>query len=160
MGECELCGAVKVGVRQVPTGKTTVTACARCVEKMNLGPKKEAPGLARARTMRAPPRRSSSSSSFMASGSKELADDFHKRIISARSAQNMSQQQLAKKMAETVNVIKSAESGKRPTDAVVRKFERILSIELMVARSAEETRHVSAGSQRGMTFGDYLNNVE
>ena len=72
----------------------------------------------------------------------------------------MSQQQLAKKMAETVNVIKSAESGKRPTDAVVRKFERILSIELMVARSAEETRHVSAGPQRGMTFGDYFNKLE
>ncbi len=159
MGECELCGAVKVGVRQVPMGKTTVSACSRCVEKMNLGPKKEAPGLARARNMRAAPRRTSSTA-FMASGPKELAEDFHKRIASARTAQNLSQQQLAKKMAETVNVVKSAESGKRPTDAVVRKFERILSIELMVARSAEETRHVSSGPQRGMTFGDYLNKLE
>jgi uncharacterized protein (TIGR00270 family) len=159
MGECELCGAVKVGVRQVPMGKTTVSACSRCVEKMNLGPKKEAPGLARARNMRAAPRRASSTA-LMASGPKELAEDFHKRIASARTAQNLSQQQLAKKMAETVNVVKSAEAGKRPTDAVVRKFERILSIELMVARSAEETRHVTSGPQRGMTFGDYLNNLE
>ena len=48
MGECELCGAVKVSVRRVQTGKTEVTACSRCVEKLNLGPKGEAPGLARA----------------------------------------------------------------------------------------------------------------
>ena len=158
MGECELCGAVKVAVRQLPMGKTTVTACARCSDKMNLVPKQEAPGLARARNIRATPQRSSKPT-LMTSGPKELADDFHKRISSARKAQHLSQQQLAKKMAETVNVIKSAESGKRPTDPVVRKFERILSVELMVARSAEETRHVTPGSGRGMTFGDYFNNM-
>ena len=30
MGECELCGAVKVSVRRVQTGKTEVAACALC----------------------------------------------------------------------------------------------------------------------------------
>ena len=33
-------------------------------------------------------------------------------------------------MAETVNVIKSAESGKPPTDSVTKKFERVLGINL------------------------------
>ena len=58
-----------------------------------------------------------------------------------------------------VNVIKGAESGKRPTDAVIKKFESALSIELMVEREAEETRFVNSGNSRGMTFGDYFNNM-
>ena len=33
MGECELCGAVKVGVKRVPTGKTEVAACAAVLKK-------------------------------------------------------------------------------------------------------------------------------
>lgn len=158
MGECELCGAVKVAVRQLPMGKTTVTACSRCSDKLNLVPKQEAPGLTRARNMRQAPQKNTKPA-LMTTGPKELAHDFSKRISIARKSLNLSQQQLAKKMAETVNVIKSAESGKHPTDPVVRKFERILSIELMVARTAEETRHVTPGSGRGMTFGDYFNNM-
>ena len=62
-------------------------------------------------------------------------------------------------MAETVNIVKSAESGKRPTDSVIRKFERVLEIELMVERAATESRHINAGPSRGMTFGDYLNDL-
>jgi uncharacterized protein (TIGR00270 family) len=155
MGECELCGAVKVSVRQVRTGKTEVLACSRCTEKMNLGPKPVAPGLQRAqRSSSAPaPRRND----LMSRGAKELAHDFNKRIARARGSKKWTQVQLAKEMAETVNVVKAAESGKRPTDAVIRKFESTLDIELMVERELEETRFVNAGTSRGMTFGDYFN---
>ncbi|MDE0870040.1 MAG: hypothetical protein OSA21_06985, partial [Candidatus Poseidoniaceae archaeon] len=55
MADCELCGAMKVSVRHVQMGKAEVTACARCYEKMNLGPKETAPGLARAQSMNARP---------------------------------------------------------------------------------------------------------
>ena len=89
----------------------------------------------------------------------ELADDFAKRIQHARATRQWSQQQLAKKMAETVNIITSAESGKRPTDSVVRKFERVLGIKLMVERTASASRFIDAGPSRGMTFGDYLNDL-
>ena len=78
----------------------------------------------------------------------ELADDFAKRIQQARTTRQWNQQQLAKKMAETVNIIKSAESGKRPTDSVVRKFERVLGIKLMVERTASESRFIDAGPSR------------
>ena len=64
----------------------------------------------------------------MTRSSKELADDFHKRISQARGSRNWSQQDLAKRMAETVNIVKAAESGKRPTDAVITKSERALGI--------------------------------
>ena len=45
MADCELCGAMKVGVKQIPMGKTVVSACSRCVDKMGLAPKEVAPGL-------------------------------------------------------------------------------------------------------------------
>lgn len=95
----------------------------------------------------------------MTRSSKELADDFHRRISQARGARQWSQQELAKRIAETVNIVKAAESGKRPTDAVITKFERTLNITLMVERSANETRQMNSGPARGMTFGDYLNDL-
>ncbi len=159
MGECELCGAVKVTVKRVRTGKTEVTACERCIDKMNLAPKSEAPGLQRARSIARPPSPRRKKNNIMTRSSKELADDFHKRISQARGSRNWSQQDLAKRMAETVNIVKAAESGKRPTDAVITKFERALGISLMIERSANETRQVNAGPSRGMTFGDYLNDL-
>ena len=159
MGECELCGAVKVGVKRVPTGKTEVAACSRCIEKMNLAPKSEAPGLKRSRSFASAPSPRKKKNDIMARSATELAPDFHKRIAKARSDRQWSQQQLAKKMSETVNIIKASESGKHPTDAVVRKFERVLNIKLMVERTAEESRHVNAGPSRGMTFGDYLDDL-
>jgi uncharacterized protein (TIGR00270 family) len=159
MGECELCGAVKVGVQRVQTGKTEVAACTRCIEKLNLGPKSEAPGLQRSRAFASAPAPRKKKNDIMSRSSKELAPDFHKRIAKARSERQWSQQQLAKRMAETVNIIKAAESGKQPTDSVVKKFERVLNIQLMVERTSEESRHINAGPSRGMTFGDYLNDL-
>ena len=159
MGECELCGAVKVTVKRVRTGKTEVAACDRCIAKMNLAPKSEAPGLQRARSMPRKPAPRNRNSNIMARSTKELADDFARRISQARESRQWNQHQLAQRMAETVNIVKAAESGKRPTDAVITKLERTLGISLMVERSANETRHVNAGPSRGMTFGDYLNDL-
>ena len=159
MGECELCGAVKVGVKRVRTGKTEVAACTRCIDKMNLAPKTGGS------------RDSTSPVVRICCVSQEKKERHHgegppknwRTTFQANSpspsGSKLSQQQLAKKMAETVNIIKSAESGKRPTDNVIRKFERVLSIDLMVERSANENRHINAGPSRGMTFGDYLNDL-
>ena len=43
MGECEVCGAMKVGTRSVLMGRANVHACLRCVEKLGLTPKQVAP---------------------------------------------------------------------------------------------------------------------
>ena len=59
-------------------------------------------------------------------------------------------------MAEKINVINNVESGKRPTDAVIRKLERALDITLMVESSPDENRHVNSGNPRGLTLGDFL----
>ena len=52
--------------------------------------------------------------------------------------------------------INNAESGKRPTDAVIRKLETTLDIILMVESSPDENRHVNTGQARGLTLGDFL----
>jgi uncharacterized protein (TIGR00270 family) len=165
MADCELCGAMKVGVKLVKTGRTEVTACSRCIEKLNLGPKPVAPGLARAFAS-APSTGAAKSSKrsnlrkgndIMVRSEKDLADDFSLRISSARKQKNWNQSQLGKRMAETVNVIKSAEAGKRPTDSVIRKFERILGITLMVEHKSIDTRVLDdSPSRRGRTLGDYF----
>jgi ribosome-binding protein aMBF1 (putative translation factor) len=164
MGDCELCGAMKVGVKHVKTGKTEVSACSRCVEKLNLGPKTLAPGLTRA--FSSAPRTGIASTgagithprgkNIMTRSEKDLADNFSLRISTARKQKNWNQAQLGKRMAETVNIVKSAESGKRPTDSVIRKFERILGISLMVEHKSIDTRALDNGPSRGITLGDYF----
>ena len=49
MGDCELCGAMKVATRNVTMGRAQVQACNRCTEKMGLN-EKIAPGLKQARS--------------------------------------------------------------------------------------------------------------
>lgn len=166
MADCELCGAMKVGVRHVKMGKAEVAACARCTEKMNLGPKETAPGLARAQRMHARPAhqtgyaaRGKKGKDIMLKSEKELVEDFAQRIVAARKAKGWNQPTLGKRMAETVNIVKSTENGKRPTDSVLKKFERVLSITLFDTPSTNTTQRVDRSSSRGMTLGDYLEDI-
>ena len=158
MADCELCGAMKVGVKQVPMGKTVVSACSRCVEKMGLAPKEVAPGLKIANNR---PTTTYSSrtkgKNIMTKSSKELSENFSSIISDARKKRGWNQATLGKRMAETVNVIKSAENGKHPTDSVIKKFERVLGITLMVDSTPEETSRLYKDNSRGLTLGDYFN---
>jgi len=157
VSECEVCGAMKVGTRSVLMGKAQVNACLRCVEKLGLGPKEVAPGIkmsnSRANSSFKPKRRNN----IMSKSEKELVDDFASRISNARSSKGWNHAELGKRMAETVNVIKSAESGKPPTDSVVKKFERVLGITLMEISTPSETSRVIKNNNRGMTLGDFFN---
>ncbi len=159
MADCELCGAMKVGVKQIPLGKAIVSACSKCVEKMGLAPKETAPGLkiAQSRPMNTSYVSKRKSKDIMLKSSKELHEDFATIISDARKKKGWNQAALGKRMAETVNVIKAAENGKTPTDSVVKKFERILGIDLMVDSKPEETSRIYTANSRGMTLGDYFN---
>ena len=161
MADCELCGAMKVGTRTVIMGKAEVQACKRCSDKMGLAEKKIAPGLAK---MQSNSKATSGGyggigrkgKDIMLRGEKELASDFSKRVIQARSSRGWDKRELARRMAEKINIINNVESGKRPTDAVIRKLERTLDIVLMVEASPDENRHVNTGQARGLTLGDFL----
>lgn len=158
MSSCELCGAEKVTVRSVRMGRAEVSACNRCRDSMGLTEKEVAPGLQRARNMRSnsAPQKSSRKKNIMSRGKKELADDWTSRVITARESKGWSKKELASKLAETINVISSLENGKPPTDAVIRKLERMLDIELMVDATPREEQRLGGGPGRGLTLGDYL----
>ena len=161
MGDCELCGAMKVGTITVMMGKAQVQACKRCSDKMGLEPKKVAPGLSKARAGTSPTSGGyggigRKGKDIMLRGEKELASDFSRRVSTARNKKGWDKRELARRMAEKINIINNVESGKRPTDAVIRKLERALDITLMVEASPDENRHVNAGEGRGLTLGDFL----
>lgn len=163
MGACELCGAEKVATRQVTMGRAKIGACGRCIDKMGLqedvkpapkpfsasaeGNKKFSGGYGG---------QGRSRKDIMHRGEKELAPDFAKRITSARVERGWDKRELAHKLAEKVNVIQSAEGGKRPTDAFIKKIERFLDIELLIDAQPDENRMVGVGDSRGMTLGDFL----
>ena len=162
MADCELCGATKVTTREHRVNKAMLAICQKCIVQLNLQPKQEAPGLSRARATSSRPAQTHrpKRNNLMNKTEKELAPDFSRRISSSRESKGWDQHQLAKRMAETINVIKSAESGKPPTDAVVRKLEMILGITLMVESSNEHESMVGRPSNsRGMTIGDYLKDL-
>ena len=161
MADCELCGAMKVGTRAVIMGRAEVQACKKCTEKMGLAEKKVAPGLAKALSTTTPKSGGyggigRKGKDIMLKGEKELAADFAKRVSTARTQRGWDKRELARRMAEKINIINNVESGKRPTDAVIRKLERTLDITLMVDASPDENRHVNSGQARGLTLGDFL----
>lgn len=155
MGDCELCGAMKVSTREVKTGKASVMACLRCSERFDVQKKThDSSKPTHSSTNKGRP-----SHDIMKKQSTELAPDFGNRIMKARKRKNWSVQELGKKMAETVNVIKSAEAGKRPTDSVIAKFEKILEISLMIESNDDRINLLSTSKGRGLTLGDYLNDL-
>ena len=153
MGDCEICGAMKVKTSAVFMGKAEVRSCTRCSEKLGMQKKGVAPGIAKASHMKPRPKKTSQ---LMLKGEKELVHDFAQRVIKARESKGWDKKMLAKKCAERVNVIQAVESGKTPTDSVVRKLERMLEIDLMEVPSHDGEQFVNSGSSSGMTLGDFL----
>ena len=86
--------------------------------------------------------------------SEVLRTDFPTAIRQAREEKGWDQRELAKRMAERVNIIQHTEGGKHPTDAVIKKFERILSIKLMETRESEEESKIHRTANRPMTMED------
>ncbi len=161
MGDCEVCGSVKVGTRKVMKGRSSIEACQKCMERMGISAP-ESPGSQQ--TTKPAPNRRTSSGGFGGSGrkgkdimvrrSEELRSDFANAIRQSREDKGWDQRELAKRMAERVNIIQHTEGGKRPTDSVIKKFERILDLKLMIERTSEQETVVRRTSDRPMTLED------
>ncbi|MBN16712.1 MAG: hypothetical protein CMB37_00940 [Euryarchaeota archaeon] len=160
MGDCEICGAMRVGTRSVVQGRSPIEACKRCIERMGL----DTSSPVNTKSPQKSSRVGGTSGGYGGIGQKgkdimmrnatQLRDDFGPAVRQARENNGWEQRELAKRMAERVNVIQSTESGKRPTDAVIKKFERILGIKLMVLREDSGETKVASSSSRGLTMAD------
>jgi putative transcription factor len=110
--------------------------------------------------------RSSSSSSSGGGGSRrsdmfdemdEIAQDYDERIRQGREHAGLSQEDLAKQLNEKASLIQKLEHGDTlPSDAVQRKLEKALDIDLSEGASSDDTEWESDSSAGEYTLGDVV----
>tara|TARA_B100001540_G_scaffold76094_1_gene68642 strand:- start:645 stop:947 length:303 start_codon:yes stop_codon:yes gene_type:complete len=90
----------------------------------------------------------------MQKSDRELAPDFHKRIKQAREEKGWDQREFARRMNERLNIVQRIENGNRPTDALIKKIEKVLDVKLLIESLASNTRQTTTHGSRNMTIGD------
>ena len=165
MADCDVCGASGVNTRNLPMHGALLDVCAKCQNRMGLTAdeprgadlgREQSPRSGRGRRGHAKASRSRPGTDLMASSGVELADDFAARIRQAREQKGWDQRTLAQKMNERINEVKRAESGQRPSDKVLTKFERSLDIVLMETVDGGHESHVKRSTPRTLNLGDIL----
>ena len=148
MGTCELCGADNVSTYKTSTSGARVDACNRCIDRLGLT--KPTPTPNRMTSMQ----NRTFAPNTMLNSDKELAPDFHKSIQQGRKAKGWDQREFARRMNEKLNIVQRTENGNRPTDALIKKIEKVLDVELFIEPTASNSRHTSTIGGRNMTIGD------
>jgi putative transcription factor len=88
---------------------------------------------------------------------EEVAQDYDKKIRSAREGASMSQEDLADKLNEKASFIRKLEHGETlPTDEMQQKLEGELGIDLSASGSSDETEWESDSSAGEYTLGDVV----
>lgn len=155
MGACELCGKEGVSTKKATVTQALLECCNRCIESLGLTVEREAINLAfEERKESRVIGRGVKGIDIMSKEEMELAGDFHTRIREARIGKGLSQENLAKKMNEKIAVIQKAENGIRPTDTLISKFSKTLSIELFVEKLPNNHRLVVSKDDRQLTISD------
>lgn len=88
----------------------------------------------------------------------EVVEDYAARVRTARERLGWSQEVLAMKIGESVNIIKRIESGKlRPSIPLARKLEKTLGVKLLepVVDETEKTS-ITPGKLDYATLGDFI----
>ena len=165
MSSCELCGADGVSTRTIPMHGALVEGCKQCQVKMGHNPESEN----KVQNLSNAAKKSSQQTSggygglgtigkdIMVRDSKELVPDFSKKIREARESKGWNQRTLALRMKEKINVIQKTESGNRPNDSLVKKFERTLNIILMIdSNDVVNEQIVAQKNSRSMNLGDFI----
>jgi ribosome-binding protein aMBF1 (putative translation factor) len=62
-------------------------------------------------------------------------------------------------MNERLNIVQRTENGNRPTDNLIKKIEKVLSIELFIEIEADNTRQAGTSTSRSMTIGDVYDDL-
>ncbi|HIG20844.1 MAG: TIGR00270 family protein [Methanobacteriota archaeon] len=165
MGSCELCGAVSVSTKRMSMHGTFVEGCKSCQEKMGYNPDTDQAAENVARVNKKTSAATSggygglgtAGKDIMVRDGKELADDFPSIIRDAREKRGWDQRTLALKMKEKINIVQRTEGGKRPGDSVIRKFEKILKISLLIDLSdLDVERTVGNKESRSLNLGDLI----
>jgi len=155
MGACELCGKEGVSTKKATVSQAILECCNRCIESLGLSVEREAVNLSFKENKESQViGRGVKGIDIMSNEEMELAGDFHSRIRNARIGRGLSQENLAKEMNEKIAVIQKAENGIRPTDTLISKFSKTLSIDLFVEKLPNNHRLVASKDDRQLTISD------
>ena len=125
---CELCGAVVYRPRYYEVEGTTMILCENCAKYG----KPVSPAVIRQEEKRIRERKERKSQFFTPDLSEQvLVEDYGRRIREARERLKLTQEDLARAIAEPVSYVRKIESQKvYPPDKVVEKLEKVLKIKL------------------------------
>ncbi|NOX71346.1 MAG: TIGR00270 family protein [Candidatus Micrarchaeota archaeon] len=121
MPECEICGRVIDRPKKILLEGVVLNACNNC---SRLGK----PVKSRRRKVKI--KRSAPLPKIEEVKPKELVSDFSKIIREKRETMKLMQKDVALKLNLPLSLVKRSESGFRPEDSVIRKFERFYGISL------------------------------
>jgi putative transcription factor len=87
----------------------------------------------------------------------QLVEDYADKIKNARESKHMTQEELASKMLEKVNILRKVERGELvPEEELIKKLERALEIKLTEGIAEPESQG-RRGESRALTLGDLIN---
>ena len=158
MGTCEMCGNERISTKKAIVSNTVVQSCSRCIESMSLRIKYDAPAVNNETSeISVVQGKGITGIDIMTKESNELIPGFNKKIIESRKIKNWTQQDLARRINEKINVIQEIEGGSRPQDSVLVKIEKILDLQLLVELSTPNSRMIAKSDSKEMTIADISN---
>ena len=158
MGTCEMCGNERISTKKAIVSNTVVQSCSRCIESMSLRIKYDTPAVNNETSeISVVQGKGITGIDIMTKESNELIPGFNKKIIESRKIKNWTQQDLARRINEKINVIQKIEGGSRPQDSVLVKIEKILDLQLLVELSTPNSRMIAKSDSKEMTIADISN---
>lgn len=143
-----MCGSEVPRLRPVTVEGTRLMLCDRCAK---FGVEVRTPRTRKAGT----PVRPRPSSAPVAPTTFELAEDYPRRIRTARETLGWKREELATRINEKLSIIEKLEKGKiRPDDALLSKLERALHVRLR--ERVEEAPAPTKSDRRPVTLGDLI----
>lgn len=162
---CEMCGKEVPRVKKVQIGGTTLEVCNDCakfredtpVEVTEPAPVASGPAAVAAPPVRVAPLHHGKKKDVLSRGEMDLAEDYHKRIIKGRRTNDLTQEELAKRINEKKSVISRLETGEmRPSDRLVKKLEKELNIKLKERIEYQVEPSKKKLGTGGVTLGDLI----
>lgn len=145
MGQCELCGQAS-GLSKAVIEGALLSVCRKCISFGNAVEIGTAPSIGRRKIDLNIP-----------VVEEEIVQDYAIRIRIAREKNNMTQEFLAKALAEKERMIQKIEAGHaEPSLALARKIEHFLKIQLIERIELKSEKKVLDLKDNSMTIGDLI----
>lgn len=161
--QCEICGADITGKPHlILIDRAEMNVCDRC-KGFGKEVERRAPvtsmrrGVPAVADMSMVPVRRSRRGDLFDRMKDQLVDDYAGVIRKAREARHLTDEELANRILEKVNIIRKVERSElMPDEALIKKLERALEIKLTEG-VAEPEAGVRRGESKTLTLGDLIN---